>query len=107
MFSLSEIRALAEQRNLPFEVLYARLHLGWDIYLALVLPAEISDKSIKLEFVNLSQVAYYKVPWSDEYVNTREIIEHYVPQELPLYDLIYDTGEYTPYSALEGDGFDV
>jgi len=107
MFSLSEIRALAEQRNLPFEVLCARLRLGWDIYLALVLPAEISEKSIKFAFVSLRGNAYYKVSWSKDPVSACEIIEHYVPQELPLYDLIFDTGEYTPYSAFEGDDLDV
>ena len=48
-------------------------------------------------FINLDGKAYYKLSWSTDPVNTRQIIAHYRPDLLEAYDKSNPTGEYRPY----------
>lgn len=87
------LRDIARSFYLPESTLRYRLKNGFvESEVAL-----ICEDRHKFEFVNLDGIAYYKVPWSKDPVNTREIIEHYRPDLLDDYDKSNPTGEYRPY----------
>ena len=89
----------AAQDDIPFEELLRRLFdQQWDEFLAYVLPCDASDKIVDLRYIGLDGKARYEVTWSTSLVTARQIIEHFVPQHLPMYDYICPNGEYTPYS---------
>jgi len=53
--------------------------------------------SIVLEFISVDNKAWYSVPWSpDRLKNTRDIIEHYRPDLLSLYDKSNPNGTWNP-----------
>lgn len=95
--SLDSYIRLAAQRGIPADVLTERLiKLHWDIPLAVLLPPDVRAN---LAFISLDNIAYYEVPWSvDPYISARQLIEKYIPQELPFYDILYSSGHYAPYT---------
>lgn len=54
------------------------------------------SKYIRLSYVSANFIAYYKVPWSNELKTSREVVEHYLPDLLPLYDKENPSGVYRP-----------
>lgn len=59
-----------------------------------------SIKNIRLGFVGLDGQARYKVPWSEEYQTTRQVIEHKRPDLLTLYDKAHPDGKWNPYKYM-------
>lgn len=55
------------------------------------------DANLRLLFVGLDNKAYNFVPWSEDPVTTRKIVEHYRPDLLEAYDKDHPTGEYSPF----------
>lgn len=49
---------------------------------------------IQLEFIGLDGKAYYKVPWNKDYVTTEQVIKHYRPDLLDLYNKSNKSGVY-------------
>ena len=87
------LRQAAAAFDLPESTLRFRIDNGIEPEVCVV-----ATDTIQLAFVSLKDKAYYKVPWSEDPVNTREIIEHYRPDLLDTYDKSNPTGEYRPYT---------
>lgn len=51
---------------------------------------------IRLSYVSANFIAYYKVPWSNELKTSREVVQHYLADLLPLYDKENPSGVYRP-----------
>ena len=52
---------------------------------------------VRFGMCGIDSRAYYRVPWSDRPVTTREIVSHCRPDLLAAYDATNPTGEYRPY----------
>lgn len=93
------IANLAMQHKLPVDVLTERLlKQHWDTILALIVPA---DSDATIAYIGLDGKARYSCAELGSYVTAREIIEYYCPEKLPLYDLLYSSGKYSPYKGGE------
>ena len=89
--TFESINELARFYN-NYKKLSRRIMGGWDIIIAAI----VNDK-INLKFIGLDNKSYYSVPWSNAHVTAREIIQHYRPDLIDLYDKYNPTGEYNPY----------
>ena len=93
------IANLAMQYKLPVDVLTERLlKQHWDTILALIVPA---DSDATIAYIGLDGKARYTCTGFSGFVTARDLIAHYRPEKLPLYDLLYNTGKYTPYQGGE------
>lgn len=72
--------------------IYKRIREGFDLIIAVT-----GEQQIQIKFIGLDNKSYYSVPWSNAYVTAREIIQHYRPDLIDLYDKYNPTGEYNPY----------
>lgn len=81
-----------------YNTIWNRIHRverfqSYDIELIVTVP---DLRGVRLHFIGLDGQARYKVPWSDEFQTTRQIIEHYTPDLLEIYDMAHPDGEWSP-----------
>jgi len=56
-----------------------------------------SDYLVRMAYIGSDGRAYHCVPWSRLYVTTREIVQHYRPDLLPIYDKYHPKGKHSPF----------
>jgi len=96
------MRSAAKALRMNYKTLWNRLQRSkeidkFDTEIVVSIP-NILD--LKLEFISIDNKAWYSVPWSQDLLkNTRDIIEHYRPDLLSLYDKSNPEGIWNPMGA--------
>lgn len=92
----------------PYNTLWNRIRRvkGFQCY-DVELIATVPDlRGVELQFIGLDGQARYKVPWSDEFQTTRQVIEHYTPDLLEIYDKAHPDGKWNPVGRNGENGVD-
>lgn len=85
------IRNLAEAWHISEDLLSDRLKAHIEPCVAV-----LTTDYLELAYIGLDDKARYKLPWSELPVTARQIIEHYRPDLIDLYDKHNPTGKYEP-----------
>lgn len=99
----ASMKKAAEAYGIDYQAFWDRVNRTagmkqYDVELLVSVPVS-NLVGTKLAFVGIDSQARYKVPWSDEYQTARQMIAHYRPDLLDLYNESNPTGEYNPYIA--------
>jgi len=88
------ITEISEKLNISYQIVrYRIINLNkFGKYDSEILFSIEHIREIKLQFISITNVAWYKVLWSEEFKNTRQVIEHYRPDLLSLYDISNPNG---------------
>lgn len=92
--SYNSLTEIAHENKNGITTICNRVNKGYDLEL---LKINSNNHRIFLKFIGLDNKAYYSVPWSNTYVTVREILQHYKPELVSLYDKYNPTGKYNPY----------
>ena len=98
--SYPSLEALAEAFQVSPSVVYQNLAEGFDCEVAVIVPAKQDHAEVMLSFIRLDGKAAYKVSWDTEIQTARQVIEHYRPALLAVFDASNPTEKWNPVGEL-------